>query len=169
MQRYHVHLDLTPSLGGYDWKVDNLVATVTVNAQTPEIAREKAKGLFKDNGNVNCLEVEQSSEAAETVHGTPADNDLYNPIINGPTWQEQTKAFATPKTDAMYRFLDTEVNNRQRVTGLSIEPDGVFIYTDSDKWCDDAGAGTFRGDSESAAIRRFRDQVKRTVGETNAT
>jgi hypothetical protein len=77
----------------------------------------------------------------------------------GYNWQGD-KAFDTPATATLYAFLDKEANNRRRVTGLSIEPDGVFIYTDSSKWCDDAGAGTFRGDSETAAIRRFNEMVQ---------
>lgn len=68
--------------------------------------------------------------------------------------------FDTPQTKAMTAFLQRE---RGRVTGLSIEPDGVFIYTDSNEWCDDAGAGTFRGDSETQAIRRFYDRVQRST------
>jgi hypothetical protein len=62
----------------------------------------------------------------------------------------------------MRQFLDREY---WRVTGLSIEDDGVFIYTDSSKWCDDAGAGTFRGDSETQAIKRFYERVCRTEKE----
>lgn len=65
--------------------------------------------------------------------------------------------YDTPKTKAMRAFLTREAH---RVTGLSIEDDGVFIYTDSTKWCDDAGAGTFRGDSETAAIAKFYRSVQ---------
>lgn len=65
--------------------------------------------------------------------------------------------FDKPKTNTMRRFLENEKN---RVTGLSIEPDGVFIYTDSSEWRDDAGSGTFRGDSETDAIRKFYDRVR---------
>lgn len=68
--------------------------------------------------------------------------------------------FDTPTTKAMIAFLKRE---RGRVTGLSVEDDGVFIYTDSNEWCDDAGAGTFRGDSETQAIRRFYDRVQRST------
>jgi hypothetical protein len=71
-----------------------------------------------------------------------------------------TQAFDTPRTKAMASFLRKE---RGRVVGLSIEPDGVFIYTNSDEWCDDAGAGTFRGDSETQAIKRFYDRVQRST------
>jgi hypothetical protein len=67
--------------------------------------------------------------------------------------------FDTPRTKAMTAFLQRE---RGRVTGLSIESDGVFIYTDSAEWCDDAGAGTFRGDSETQAIRHFYERVQRS-------
>lgn len=66
-----------------------------------------------------------------------------------------------PKTQAMRRFL---VRERARVVDLSIEPDGVFIYTDSSRWCDDAGAGTFRGDSETQAIARFYDRIQKAEG-----
>ena len=66
--------------------------------------------------------------------------------------------FATPKTKTMVAFLKRESH---RVVGLSIECDGVFIYTNSDEWCDDAGAGTFRDDSETAAIKLFYATVQR--------
>ena len=66
--------------------------------------------------------------------------------------------FDQPRTKAMRDFLAA---NRVRLTGLSIEPDGVFIYTDSRHWCDDAGSGTFRGDTETAAIRNFYRRVQR--------
>ncbi len=65
--------------------------------------------------------------------------------------------FDAPKTKAMRDFL---VKEKSRVTGLSIEDDGVFIYTDSSLWSDDAGAGTFRGDTETKAIKRFYEQVR---------
>ena len=71
-------------------------------------------------------------------------------------------SFDTPRTKAMRQFLKREAG---RVTGLSIEPDGVFIYTDSAQWCDDAGAGTFRADSETAAIKRFYEMVQPGNGE----
>jgi hypothetical protein len=64
---------------------------------------------------------------------------------------------ATPKTKALRDFMKA---NAHRVTDLAIESDGVWIYTDPLEWCDEHGAGTFRGDSESAAIRRFRDTVR---------
>lgn len=66
--------------------------------------------------------------------------------------------FDQPKTKAMLAFLKRE---QGRVIGLSIESDGVFIYTRSAEWCDDAGSGTFRGDSETAAIARFYDRVRK--------
>jgi hypothetical protein len=69
--------------------------------------------------------------------------------------------FDTPRTRTLRKFIDHEgPNGTGRVTGLSIEADGVFIYTDSSLWCDDSGAGTFRGDSETAAIRRFYERVR---------
>jgi hypothetical protein len=64
--------------------------------------------------------------------------------------------FDQPKTKAMQSFLAKE---KDRVTGLSIEDDGVFIYTNSSQWCDDAGSGTFRGDTETKAIGAFYARV----------
>lgn len=64
--------------------------------------------------------------------------------------------FDKPKTKAMKAFLEKE---KHRVVGLSIEVDGVFIYTRSHEWCDDHGAGTFRADSETAAIKKFYERV----------
>lgn len=70
-------------------------------------------------------------------------------------------SFSKPRTKAMQKFLEKEgPNGTGRVVGLSIECDGVFIYTNSDEWCDDSGAGTFRGDSETAAIRWFYEVVR---------
>lgn len=66
------------------------------------------------------------------------------------------------RTTTLRRFIEAEgPAGSGRVTGLSIEPDGVFIYTDSAAWCDDSGAGTFRGDSETAAVRAFRERVRK--------
>lgn len=73
-------------------------------------------------------------------------------------------AFDTPRTATMWRFLQAEgPAGTGRIVGLSIEPDGVFLYTCSADWCDDAGSGTFRGDSETAAIERFKRRVRRNV------
>ena len=70
----------------------------------------------------------------------------------------ESRAFDRPRTKAMLNFLRKE--SPHRVTGLSIEPDGVFIYTNSDYWRDDAGAGTFREDSETLAIKSFYERVE---------
>ncbi|TXR49879.1 hypothetical protein [Phyllobacterium endophyticum] len=72
------------------------------------------------------------------------------------------RAFDKPKTKAMADFLRKE---QGRVVGLSIEADGVFIYTVSADWCDDAGSGTFRADSETAAIKAFYDRVQQGNGD----
>lgn len=61
----------------------------------------------------------------------------------------------------MRKFLQQEYNINHRVVGLSIEEDGVFIYTNSWEWCDDAGSGTFRGDTETQAIKNFYARVQR--------
>lgn len=66
--------------------------------------------------------------------------------------------FDKPKTKTMKNFLKKE---SYRVIGLSIEPDGVFIYTNSTEWCDDSGSGTFRGDSETDAIKKFYSRVRK--------
>lgn len=71
-------------------------------------------------------------------------------------------AFDKPRTAAMRKFLEKEgPSGSGRVVGLSIEEDGVFIYTESAKWDDGGGAGTFRGDSETAAIALFKELVQR--------
>ena len=68
--------------------------------------------------------------------------------------------FDKAKTKAMKAFIEKEgPNGTGRVTGLSIEADGVFIYTDSSKWCKDDGSGTFRADSETSAIAHFKSRV----------
>jgi hypothetical protein len=73
--------------------------------------------------------------------------------------------FDTPKTKALARIL---IRERARVTRLSIEADGVYIYTNSQVWCDDAGSGTFRADSETAAIKKFYERVTRNAQSTNS-
>lgn len=47
-----------------------------------------------------------------------------------------------------------------RIVAFSIEPDGCFIYTNSDQWCDGHGSGTFRGDTVTQAIRKFKKTVQ---------
>ena len=70
-----------------------------------------------------------------------------------------------PATKAMRAFIAKEGPvGAGRVVSLTIEPDGVFIYTKSAEWCDDAGAGTFREDSEIAAIRSFYENVRPAHG-----
>jgi len=65
--------------------------------------------------------------------------------------------FDTPKTKALKALIATD----KRITGLTIDDDGVFIYTDSALWCDDAGAGTFRADTETKAVAAFKHRVQR--------
>lgn len=79
-------------------------------------------------------------------------------FITGQAPWRENRCYDRPKTKAMAKFLDKE---EWRVIGLSIEDDGVFIYTDSSQWSDDAGAGTFRADSETAAIKTFYERVTR--------
>jgi hypothetical protein len=68
----------------------------------------------------------------------------------------------TPRTKAMAAFLAKE---KHRVVDLSREgDDGVFIYTRSAEWCDDNGSGTFRGNSETDAIKVFYERVRKAEG-----
>jgi hypothetical protein len=73
--------------------------------------------------------------------------------------------FDQPKTKTMVDFLAKE---KDRVVGLSIEEDGVFIYTKTVEWHDGSLAGTFRGDSETAAIKAFYRNVTKTSDEERA-
>ena len=73
--------------------------------------------------------------------------------------------FDKPRTKAMKNFLARE---RDRVVGLSIETDGVFIYTNSHEWHDGGLSGTFRDDSETAAIKRFYERVTKASAEERA-
>jgi len=83
-----------------------------------------------------------------------------------PAYEESPDRYSTPKTKAMRDFLAKESD---RVVGLSIEDDGVFIYTDSEQWVDDAGAGTFRADTETAAIKLFNEVVQKAEVDDAAT
>jgi hypothetical protein len=71
--------------------------------------------------------------------------------------------FDQPRTATLRALIAKEgPTGTGRIVGLSIEgADGVFIYTESAKWCDDSGSGTFRGDSETAACRRFLERVRK--------
>lgn len=73
-------------------------------------------------------------------------------------------SYDRPRTKAMKAFLEKEgPNGTGRVVGLSIEEDGVFIYTESAKWDDGGGAGTFRGDTETKAIALFKELVQQNT------
>ncbi len=75
-----------------------------------------------------------------------------------PVYEASPDKYSTPKTKAMRDFLAKESD---RVVGLSIEDDGVFITTDTSQWTDDAGGGTFRADTETAAIKLFNEVVQK--------
>ena len=62
------------------------------------------------------------------------------------------------KTKAMQRFLEKEAD---RVVDFYHEGDSVFIHTNSDEWADENGSGTFVAESETAAIKKFYDRVRR--------
>lgn len=78
----------------------------------------------------------------------------------GPLLPSMTR-YSQPRTKQMYLFM---VREKDRVVGVSYEDDQVFIYTDSAKWCDDSGAGTFIGSSGSDAIRAFYNLVEEGDG-----
>lgn len=62
-----------------------------------------------------------------------------------------------PKSKTMKAFIARE---SYRVTSISFEgSDGIFIYTDTSLWCDDAGAGTFQGNTETQAVKNFYERV----------
>lgn len=81
---------------------------------------------------------------------------VYNPWWPTPAhW----RTYSDPLTAARTKTLRKLLYNDKRIIGFTIEPDGVFIYTDSSMWCDDAGSGTFRGDTEAQAARNFKAWV----------
>jgi hypothetical protein len=106
-------------------------------------------------GKVHLRDTPDDSVQADATEVKPA----------APVWERDPDNFSTPKTKAMQKLLETD----DRITGLSIEPDGVFIYTDSSKWSDDAGAGTFTGKSETAAIKDFKDSVRKAAAPPQET
>ena len=56
------------------------------------------------------------------------------------------------------------IDRDHRITDVSLEgADGVFIYTRSAEWDDGNGSGTFRGDSETDAVRNYLDRVQRNT------
>lgn len=73
-----------------------------------------------------------------------------------PHWHGYSDGIERAKTKTLRALLLRDA----RIVGFTIEPDGVFIYTDTAHWCDDSGAGTFREDSETAAARYFLRNVQ---------
>jgi hypothetical protein len=72
--------------------------------------------------------------------------------------------FDTPRTKTLRAFIAKEgPQGTGRVEGLSIEADGVFIYTNSAVWDDGNGAGTFRENSETLAVKKFYERVTRNT------
>lgn len=65
-----------------------------------------------------------------------------------------------------YKTFANLVEKDHRITDFSDETDsdGFFIYTNSSEWCDDSGSGTFRGDTVTEAIARFKDRVQPSEG-----
>lgn len=74
----------------------------------------------------------------------------------------QLASYSNPLSDVKTKALRALIENDDRIVGFIIEKDEgrVFIYTDSSKWCDGAGSGTFSGSSESAAVRCFKAEVQ---------
>ena len=62
--------------------------------------------------------------------------------------------------EAAPKRLRSLIEKDERIVAYTIEPDGCFIYTNSDEWCDDAGAGTFRGDTVTEAIKEYKTYVQ---------
>lgn len=129
------------------------VVTDIGNASTPEPAPaeavQQAEEFFNRYGNESQ---QRRARRAPRLPAVPAEERLT--IRNG-----------TPKTKALRQLIETD----SRITGYSIEPDRVFIYTDGEAWVADDGSGTFAGDSETAAVRDFKarvmpgDQVARSI------
>lgn len=65
---------------------------------------------------------------------------------------------AIEKAPARLRAL---IEKDARIVGFTVEPDGVFIYTNSAEWDNGNGAGTFRGDTAAEAMRRYKQDVTR--------
>lgn len=68
--------------------------------------------------------------------------------------------FDAPQTQAMDSFIARHgPDGAGAVVGMTTGPDGVCLYTAPALWCDQSGAGTFRGDTETGAIRAFRESA----------
>lgn len=70
-------------------------------------------------------------------------------------------SYSDPLSRIRTKTMRALVESDARIVAFTIEHVGVFIYTNSDEWCDDHGSGTFRGDSETAAVQRYRERVQR--------
>lgn len=74
-----------------------------------------------------------------------------------PHWHSYSDHIEAARTKTLRRLLETDM----RIVGFTIEPDGVFIYTNSAEWCEamNPGCGTWRADTETAAVRDFLSSV----------
>lgn len=70
-------------------------------------------------------------------------------------------SYSSPMSAIRTKALRRLVESDHRIEAFTIEDDGVFIYTNTAEWDDGNGAGTFRGDSETAAVRYFLRTVTR--------
>ena len=73
----------------------------------------------------------------------------------------RTLASYSDSIESAPKRLRSLIEGDERIVAFTIEPDGCFIYTNSDEWCDDDGAGTFRGDTVTDAIRDYKSNVRK--------
>lgn len=77
----------------------------------------------------------------------------------------QLASYSDPMSAIKTKALRNLVEKDERIVAFTSEQDGVFIYTNTAEWDDGNGAGTFRGDTETGAVKRYKDNVtKNTEG-----
>lgn len=81
---------------------------------------------------------------------------------------EGLASYSDPISKIKTAALRNLIQKDKRIVAFSIEgDDGVFIYTNSNEWCDDSGSGTFHGSSEGAAVKNFLRNVQKADGSSN--
>ena len=70
-------------------------------------------------------------------------------------------AYYSDRLEKAPKMLRSMIERDERIVAYTIEPDGCFIYTVSAEWCDDDGSGTFRGDTVTEAIRKYKKLVRK--------
>lgn len=96
--------------------------------------------------------------STHTNHGVTAMSDL-NAQGKRPHWHSYSDPMSAAKTKTLRKLLETD----DRIVGFTKEPDGTFIYTNSREWDDGNGAGTFREDTETAAVKKYKERVTRNT------